>query len=125
MTIIFAPTKLFNDAAKTTSKTTMFDDITRSIVSEIKAETIETLQSRYKVSDKMIDTIYNYYQKFDQQQRYVAFDYFLGESFKAFNFQTLNQSDIEYLNDNVYIVDALYGLIKPLDGINPYRMDFT
>lgn len=125
MTIIFAPAKLFNDAAKTTSKTTMFDDITQSIVSEIKAETIEILQSRYKVSDKMIDTIYNYYQNFDQQQRYVAFDYFLGESFKAFNFQTLNQSDIEYLNDNVYIIDALYGLIKPLDGINPYRMDFT
>lgn len=36
MTILFAPTKLFNDNAQTTNQSTMYMDLTLKIVEEIK-----------------------------------------------------------------------------------------
>lgn len=125
MKIIFGPTKLFNEKAQITTSETIFNDMTNKIVKNIKKHSKKSLQTTYKVSDKLIDTIYDYYQNFDSNQRYVAFDFYLGESFKHFEFNTLDEQQITYLNSHVYIIDALYGIIKPLDGIKPYRMDFT
>lgn len=125
MTILFAPTKLFNDNAQTTNQSTMYMDLTLKIVEEIKKLPKNEFQKMYKLSDKLIDSVYNYYQHFNRHDNYIAFDFYLGESFKAFDFTTLHEKDISFLNKHVMILDALYGIIKPLDGIRPYRMDFT
>lgn len=125
MTILFAPTKLFNNNAQTTNQSTMFMDLTLKIVEEIKKLSKEEFQKMYKLSDKLIDSVYDYYQHFNDHDNYIAFDFYLGESFKSFDFITLNEKDISFLNKHVIILDALYGIIKPLDGIRPYRMDFT
>jgi len=125
MTIIFAPTKLFNKNAQTTNQKTMFNDMTNQIVLEIQKLSKIEIQSKYKLSDKLIDDVIGYYKNFNTNERYVAFDYYLGESFKFLSYNKLNKSALKYLNNNVYIIDALYGIIRPLDGIKPYRMDFT
>ena len=125
MTIIFAPTKLFNPEAKTTENKTMFDTVTTSIVKEIQTINKADYKTHFKLSDNLVDTVFDYYHNFESNNRFTAFDYYLGESFKAFNYNELDDKKRTYLNDNVYIIDALYGVIKPLDGIKPYRMDFT
>lgn len=125
MTIIFAPTKLFNPQAQTTENKTMFDTVTTSIVKEIRTINKADYKTHFKLSDNLLDTVFDYYHNFESNNRYTAFDYYLGESFKAFNYNELDDKKRTYLNDNVYIIDALYGVIKPLDGIKPYRMDFT
>jgi len=125
MTIIFAPTKLFNPQAQTTENKTMFETVTMSIVEEIQKIDKTNYKKHFNLSDNLVDTVYNYYHNFESNNRFTAFDYYLGESFKAFNFNQLDDIKRTYLNDNVYIIDALYGVIKPLDGIKPYRMDFT
>lgn len=125
MTIIFAPTKLFNPQAQTTENKTMFETVTMSIVEEIQKIDKANYKKHFNLSDNLVDTVYNYYHNFESNNRFTAFDYYLGESFKAFNFNQLDDIKRTYLNDNVYIIDALYGVIKPLDGIKPYRMDFT
>ena len=125
MKIIFAPTKLFNEHAQTTDQGTMFEDITSKIVNKIKKVSKQKLQMKYKLSDNLTETVFNYYQTFNTSNRYIAFDFYLGESFKAFNYRLLNAEDQAFLQNNVYILDALYGIIRPLDGIKPYRMDFT
>lgn len=125
MKIIFAPTKLFNEQAKITNQVTMFDALTNKIVNEIKKVSKSELQIKYKLSDTLTDTVFNYYQNFDFNQRYIAFDFYLGESFKTFKYSLLNSEAKRFLQNSVYIIDALYGIIRPLDGIKPYRMDFT
>ncbi len=125
MKIIFAPTKLFNEQAKITNQVTMFDALTNKIVNEIKKVSKSKLQIKYKLSDTLTDTVFNYYRNFNVNQRYIAFDFYLGESFKAFKYNSLNDKQKTFLQNNIYIIDALYGIIRPLDGIKPYRMDFT
>jgi len=125
MKIIFAPTKLFNEQAEQTNEGTMFDAHTNKIANEIKNISKSKLQIKYKLSDTLADTVFNYYQNFNSSKRYIAFDFYLGESFKAFKYSTLNDKQKTFLQNNVYIIDALYGIIRPLDGIKPYRMDFT
>lgn len=96
MTIIFAPTKLFNNNAKTTNQPTMFMDLTLKIVEEIKKLSKEEFQKMYKLSDKLIDSVYNYYQHFNDHDNYIAFDFYLGESFKSFDFTTLNEKTFHF-----------------------------
>jgi cytoplasmic iron level regulating protein YaaA (DUF328/UPF0246 family) len=125
MKIIFAPTKLFNENAEYTDQGTLFESITNEIVEDIKNMSKSNLQIKYKLSDALTDTVFNYYQNFDKNQRHIAFDFYLGESFKSFNYSTLGSKERNFLQKNVFIIDALYGIISPLDGIKPYRMDFT
>lgn len=125
MKIIFAPTKLFNEKAKTTNQSTMFENLTNHIVDQMKNKSKEALKQKYKVSDQLLDTVYDYYHNFDENNKYVAFDFFMGESFKYFDYSSLTEQNLRFLNDNVYVLDALYGIIKPDSGIKPYRMDFT
>ncbi|WP_025725030.1 YaaA family protein [Acholeplasma granularum] len=125
MTIIFAPTKLFNPNAKKANYNPLFPNQTTSLVENIKKIPKDQLQKEYKLSNHLIDDVYQYYKNFNNNDSYLSFNYYLGESFKSFNYETLNHESLDYLNENVYIIDALYGLIRPYDGIKPYRMDFT
>lgn len=68
--------------------------------------------------------VFDYYYNFELNNRFIVFDYYLGEFFKVFKYNELDDKKYIYLNDNVYIIDVLYGVIKLLDGIKLYRMDF-
>lgn len=68
-----------------------------------------------------IDMMYNVI-KSDSNQ---ALFFYNGISFKYLDVTTLNDNNINYLNNHLIILSALYGMLKPLDLINEYRLDFT
>lgn len=37
----------------------------------------------------------------------------------------MDENELEYVNRHIFILSALYGALRPLDGIRPYRLDFT
>ncbi|HET6784818.1 MAG TPA: YaaA family protein, partial [Erysipelotrichaceae bacterium] len=48
-----------------------------------------------------------------------------GVVYDCFNLNDFSENEINYLNEHVRIISALYGVLKPYDGIQPYRLDFT
>ncbi len=48
---------------------------------------------------------------------------FIGEAFNYLNPNYFNSDDLLYANKNLRIFSGLYGLLKPLDTIMPYRLD--
>lgn len=46
-----------------------------------------------------------------------------GDVYQAFDFGTYSSTQLENLNDRVRILSGLYGLVRPFDKIEPYRLE--
>src|SRR5690606_32302397 len=74
--------------------------------------------------NNLYEEVYSFYKNFNNNEAYRAFELFYGESFKFFDYNSLSNQEVDYLNSKVIIIDALYGIIKPNSLIKPYRLDF-
>ena len=56
------------------------------------------------------------------QQR-TAIDSFLGDVYSGLQVPDFTAEDREYANQTLRILSGLYGILRPLDGIYPYRLE--
>ena len=117
MKIILSPSK---EMAFTESKNkkVKLNDITCEILNEIQRLSKADLQKILKVSDKIIDEVYEYYDNFDKSDSFFALDMYNGMAFKEIHFNAEDAHD-------VVILSAFYGCLKPNDIVKPYRLDFN
>lgn len=52
-----------------------------------------------------------------------AIDSFLGDIYSGIQINTWSSEDREYANKHLRILSGLYGILKPMDGICPYRLE--
>lgn len=52
-----------------------------------------------------------------------AIDAFLGDIYSGLQAQTFSQADREYANDYLLILSGLYGALRALDSVFPYRLE--
>lgn len=52
-----------------------------------------------------------------------AIDSFLGDIYSGIQINSWTNSDREYADKRLRILSGLYGILKPLDGICPYRLE--
>lgn len=48
---------------------------------------------------------------------------FQGDVYKDFDFDAYGDSEYEFLQDHVRILSGLYGILRPLDVMQPYRLE--
>ncbi len=48
---------------------------------------------------------------------------FKGDTYQGLDAATLNKDDIAFAQDHLRILSGLYGLLRPLDEIQPYRLE--
>lgn len=48
---------------------------------------------------------------------------YTGEAFKGLNARSFSKEDMRYANDHLRILSGLYGVLRPLDLIQPYRLE--
>lgn len=63
------------------------------------------------------------YQSWSQQDCKAAGYAFDGPAYKALEMRSLQDADVQFAQQHVRILDALYGILKPLDSIKPYRLE--
>ena len=68
---------------------------------------------------------YERYQSWCQQAGKPAGYAFDGPAYKALNLRSLQDADVQFAQQHVRILDALYGLLKPLGTIKPYRLEMS
>ena len=79
----------------------------------------------YNVSDTIVQQSFLNWQNFGIQSKTIALYAYQGEAFRNFNAATLTKAEIAKVNKHLRILSALYGLLRPLDGINMYRLDLS
>ena len=52
-----------------------------------------------------------------------ALDLFLGDIYSGLQAQSLTPEDRNYANQHLFILSGLYGVLKALDEIQPYRLE--
>lgn len=93
----------------------------------LKQQNLTSFAKIFNASDKIIENSIKLYanMNLDSTQLTPAIFAYSGLQFKYADISSMSQEDIAFANQYFYIISAFYGLLKPLDGIVNYRLDFT
>ncbi|WP_311481401.1 YaaA family protein [uncultured Anaerococcus sp.] len=123
MKIIISPAKGFKHFDNIRTEGLLFAEKTKVLLEKIRRLSMNEIGNLNKTNDKLTEKAYYDFQDFDfddlPNPALFSFD---GLVFKQFSL--VDFPDLEYLNDHVYILDAFYGLLKPMTGIRDYRLYF-
>lgn len=126
MLVLLSPTKTMKQKTyRGKVSVPVFSDQTMKIADEFKKMSIDQLCQWYNASEAIGQQSYLNWQKFHSLPKTVALYAYQGEAFRNFNASTLTKSEITKVNRHLRILSALYGLLRPLDQINMYRLDLS
>lgn len=78
------------------------------------------------ISAKLADLNYERFQSFDPKNKSKtkpAIFAFAGDVYMGFGAKTMSAADVAFAQHHVAILSALYGVLRPLDAIQPYRLE--
>ncbi len=130
MLMLLSPAKLMNfdavpDAPKATAPLLKkdFEEIA-NVAKDLTRADIKRLMG---ISDNLADLNYERFQALKTAGRVAdakqALLTFAGDVYRGFDAATLKREDLEYAQDHLRMLSGLYGLLRPLDAIQPYRLE--
>ena len=125
MKIIISPAKTFKiRKLKKENIDCLFENKKNALVSIMKEKSIEELKSVWKCSDKIAEESYKLYENFDLAPKGCAILSFDGIQYQYMDLDSLDEKQLGYLEEHLRILSGLYGILRPLDEISKYRLDF-
>ncbi len=98
-----------------------------SLISGLRELSLEDIKTLMKLSDKLATATYQLYQNFDTtlsgKNTTTAIHAFKGDVYAGLDAETMDLKDLEFAQNNLRILSGLYGVLRPLDGIIPYRLE--
>jgi cytoplasmic iron level regulating protein YaaA (DUF328/UPF0246 family) len=105
----------------------LFQRETKEILNVTKSMTISELQSLMGISDNLAKLNHERYQDFDiehgENKVVQAIFTFRGDTYVGLNADKFTKDDITFAQKNLRILSGLYGILRPLDGMQPYRLE--
>ncbi|WP_299683429.1 peroxide stress protein YaaA [uncultured Tenacibaculum sp.] len=130
MKIIISPAKSldFETKAKTESfSESSFLEQSEKLNKKLKTLSRKKLSELMKISDDLsalnYDRNQNWSLPFSLENAKQAVFSFTGEVYRGIDVNTLSEAKIPEMQNKLRILSGLYGLLKPLDLIQPYRLE--
>lgn len=100
-------------------------DRTRELAAVTKKLSRADLRRLMDVSDKLADLNFERFQSFDPEAdgglpAVLAFD---GDVYTGLDARTLDEAGLRWAQDRLRILSGLYGVLRPLDRLQPYRLE--
>ncbi len=127
MKIIFSPTKTQKIVASINFKKTkpFFIKDSLYILNILQSKSKKELGNILNTSKKILDEVFKIYKDFDiTDKKGFAIESFKGTSFKRLDLVNYSKKELDFLNMHVRIMSGLYGILKPFDIIQKYRLDY-
>lgn len=88
---------------------------------------VEQLAKSMKISEAMAKKTHLIIQDWSQTpaKQSLALDCFIGDIYSGLQAPELTPAQRDYANQTLYILSGLYGVIRPFDGIMPYRLEMA
>lgn len=83
------------------------------------------LESILRVNPQIALRAFGYYQNFDAAPDMPALLSYHGLAYQYLDAATLSAGDLEYAQNHLRLLSALYGVLRPADGIRPHRLEMT
>ena len=101
-----------------------FIDKTTEIQSWLKGKSKEELKTIWKCNEKIAEQNFNRLEKMDLYHSLTpAVLSYEGIAFQYMAPSVFEDSQFEYVQNHLRILSAFYGVLKPLDGVTPYRLE--
>lgn len=130
MIIVISPAKTVDfETPPQTSKFTTPDFLTESnkLVREMRQYSRNDIKKLMHVSDKIadlnIERFKSFKTPFTQKNAKQALLAFKGDVYTGLNVESFNAKDIDFAQKHLRILSGLYGLLRPLDLMQAYRLE--
>ncbi len=129
MIIVLSPSKNMDMAAVKLADASQPDFLARSelLITELRRLSNQQLMAFMGISEKLADLNRQRFKEWNlpftldnAKQSLLAFT---GDVYEGLGAATLNKRDIQYAQNHLRILSGLYGLLRPLDLIQPYRLE--
>ena len=98
-----------------------------TLMSDLKKLSPQEVSSLMGLSDKLGALNYERFQKwetpFTESNSKQAILAFKGDVYQGLDAESLSVSDLDWAQNNVRILSGLYGILKPMDLMQPYRLE--
>lgn len=81
------------------------------------------LMKYMQVNEKLAEEVAGKIVAWQQGQPTAAIDTFLGDIYSGLQVPSWSEDDRTYAQEHLRILSGLYGVLRPLDGIRPYRLE--
>lgn len=128
MKIIISPAKRmkYDDYGEEYFTKPVFYDEAKIIAKKMAALDLNTLKNVLKTNDKLTADAYNMYRTvFTRDDFSAAILSFDGIQYKYMAPTVFDDDMFRYVSENVYILSALYGALRPFDMVLPYRLEMN
>ena len=93
----------------------------RDILKEFDREELKAL---YQANDKITELNWQRLQHMDLRERLTpAVLAYEGIQYQYMAPQVFEQTSLDYVQEHLRILSGFYGILKPLDGVTPYRLE--
>ena len=101
----------------------VFPERTHELVAEAAKLTSGELEKLMKISPNLAKLNQQRFSDFGSQDRKPAAFAFAGDTFQGLEAATLDADALRWAQDHLRILSGLYGILRPLDEIEPYRLE--
>ncbi len=104
---------------------------TKLVAEAMKARSKKELEKLLSISANLAATSHQYWSDFDpsgadEDSTKPAIYSFSGAAYKGLDIATMDSVEaLQYMQNNLRIVDPLYGALRPLDMMQPYRLEMA
>ena len=129
MKLILSPAKLMRSHPLPANGKPIHLKEAKVLMQRLKTWSVNELSTRMKLSQTKAAETYLLIQDWGSKKNQVstspALFAYIGEAFKALDAAACSQDELAYLQENLFILSGVYGLLKPLDQIEMYRLEMA
>lgn len=128
MIITLSPAKLLDFQTPVTiaeSTKPLFEKEADELYGSIQNLTVDQIVQLMNINRQLADEVYQYIHAFNQKttpRRQAIFAY-NGMAYKGLDAHTLSKDSIDFAQKHLLHISGLYGALRPLDTIKPYRLE--
>lgn len=104
-----------------------FQSQAEQLALELKKKSPKQLGELMSISEKLADMNWTRFQNWSTIKSNIEYIQpvfaFTGEVYRGLEASSLNEDEINYAQQTLRVLSGLYGILKPLDGILPYRLE--
>lgn len=129
MKIFISPAKKINEEKilydNTKSSKFYFQKEADYLINELKEYSVSEIKKLMNLSDNLSHLNFDRFQNWNLKSDKVcpSIYMFQGDVYKGLKATSFNNDQLDFAQQNLRIISGLYGLLKPLDLIYPYRLE--
>ena len=125
MIVVVSPAKKLNMSLVDNLKVSEphFKKNADELVNIVRGLSLKDLEKLMDISTNLAELNKDRFMDFGNQQKKAAAYAFAGDTYKGLSVEKLEVGDLDWAQKHLRILSGLYGLLRPLDEIEPYRLE--